>query len=507
VTACRLRVLVGVLAGVLAACSGTGASPLSSTLAASTLPATTASTSAPTSSTSLTASSTTVLSTIAPATTTTVAPRISGAVDLVAYQAASGGDWFGALLEDLPETDVPAEGVFEVLAAPVENRRDGEISPLLVSSYVFVQFGEIGSDDLEEHAATLRGLFIRSALLSFVDYAGDRVLDWDWFSAGIPMDVIGMIRKANELGLPVSLEINYSDFVPGPVGSGLDALVEADNIAGTISFLETLEAEGLRVDCVTFGDEIGDDAGFGRAKPTLDNSNLVARFVAYAVALKSRFPNLKIYAFDSYIAATRGEVADYFPLLREIREAEVREGVDLIDGFVFRESYVYMDAEGRVLDSQSILDDVESLAGSGPVLRYDVFGNRHPGADRGYLVTLADDTREIFGRDLDIGITEYLPTPRPTRTSTSSSTTPTSSAPTRNRDWTWCPPGCSPTGPTRRSATSTSRGTGGSTTPSTSSWLSISRVSSCRSKGPSPTRPCASRSMSPRTPMGTSSCS
>lgn len=402
-------VLIAVLTGVLAACSGTGPSPTSSTLAASTLPATTTPTVAPGSTTSLTAPPTTVAAPTAPATTTTVPPRISGAADLVAYQAASGGEWFSAPLEDLPETGVPAEAVFEVLAAPVLNRRGGEISPLLVSSYLFLQFGETGPDDLAEHAATLRGLFIRSALLSFVDYAGGRVLDWDWRSARIPLDVPGMIRKANSLGLPVFLEINYSRFVPGPLGSGVDALVEADNIAATVSFLEALEAEGLWLDGVTFGDEIGDDAGFGPAKPTLENSDLVARYVAYAVGLKSHFPDLKIYAFDSYIAATRGEVADYFPLLREIREAEVREGVDLIDGFVFRESYVYIDEDGQVLDSQSVLDDIESLAGSGSVLRYDVFGNRHPRADRGYLATVIDETREIFGRDLDIGLTEYLP--------------------------------------------------------------------------------------------------
>jgi hypothetical protein len=393
-----------VLAGMLAACSGTGASPSSSSAVTSTLPATTTSAVAPTSTTPPTSPSTT-----APSTTTAAAPRISAAVDLVSYLAARGAGWFGEPLEALPAMDQPAEGVFRVLATPVPNRRNGEISPLLVSSYVFLQFGEIGPDDLAEHAATLRGLFIRSAHVSFVDYAGDRVLDWDWVSARIPMDVPGMIRRANELGVPVFLEINYSDFVPGPVRSGLDALEEADNIAGTISFLDGLAAEGLHVDGVTFGDEIGDDAGFGSAQPTLESSDLVARYLAYAGALKGRFPELKIYAFDSYIAATRGEVAGYFPLLREIRKAEVREGVDLIDGFVFRESYVYADEDGMVLGSQSILDDVESLAGPEPVLRYDVFGNRHPGADRGYLVTLVGEMREIFGRDLDIGITEYLP--------------------------------------------------------------------------------------------------
>jgi len=304
---------------------------------------------------------------------------------------------------------VAEEGVFEVLSTPVPNRRDGRISPTLVSGYVFLQFGDVGPDDLEEHASTLRALFIRSALLSFVDYPGNRVLDWDWRSSAIPMDVEGMIRKANELDLPAFLQINYSDYVPGPLGSGVDALAAADNIAGTISHLEYLQAQGLRVGGVTFGDEIGDEAGFGAAKPTLQNSDLVAQYISYAAALKDAFPELKIYAFDSYIAATRGQVADYFPLLRRIREAEISEGLQLIDGFVFRESYGYMDENGQVLDSQSILDDIESLAGPAPVTRYDVFGNRHPNPDRGYLVTLVQQIGEIFGRSLDIGITEYLP--------------------------------------------------------------------------------------------------
>jgi hypothetical protein len=197
--------------------------------------------------------------------------------------------------------------------------------------------------------------------------------------------------------------------VPGPVGSGIDALQAADNVASTVLFLRSLQEEGLRVEGVTFGDEIGDEAGFGSAKPTLGNSDLIGRYLAYARALKDAFPELKIYAFDSYIAATRGRVADYFPLLGRIREAEISEGLELIDGFVFRESYVYMDEDGQVLDSQSILDDVESLAGLERVRRYDVFGNRHPEPDRGYLVTLIEQTREIFGRDLDIGISEYLP--------------------------------------------------------------------------------------------------
>jgi hypothetical protein len=392
------------LVQALAACTAAETSSSEPPTVSSTVLATTTSSSTvpPTSSPSSTS-----LPTTAP--TSTAVPRISRTVDLVAYRAANGLGWFSQPVEELPEATQSPEAVFEILATPMQNRREGKISPMLISSYVFLQFGEVSPQDLEDNAQTLRGLFIRSALMSFVDYAGNRVLDWDWRSSRIPMDVVGMIQKANELSIPVFLEINYSDYVPGSIGSGLDALQSADNIANTLSYLETLQAEGLRVDGVTFGDEIGDEAGFGSAKPTLGNSDLVARYVAYASAFKNRFPELKIYAFDSYIAATRGRVSDYFDLLRGIRDAELQEGIDLIDGFVFRESYVYMDENGRVLGSQSILDDVESLAGPEPVGRYDVFGNQHPRTDRGYLVTLIDETRAIFERDLDIGITEYLP--------------------------------------------------------------------------------------------------
>lgn len=397
--------LIPVLVGTLAACTGTGTPSSTGSTAASTVPATTASTTPPTSTSSIPPSSTTE----PPVATSTSAAVIGPAVDLVAYRAVHGPGWFSERLEDLPEAFLLPEGVFEVLAAPVPNRRSGAISPLLVSSYVFLQFGENSPADLAEHAATLRGLFIRSALLSFVDYPGDRVLDWDGLSSRIPMDVVGMIRQANELGIPVFLQINYSDFVPGPLGSGLEGLQTADNISNTLAFLDGLEAEGLQLAGVTFGDEIGDEAGFGRAKPTLQNSDLVGRYIAYATALKAGHPGLRIYAFDSYIAATRGKVFECFAPLQRIREAEIRVGVDLIDGFVFRESYVYMSEDGQVLGSQSILDDIESLAGPEPVLRYDVFGNRHSRADRGYLVTLTERTTEIFERDLDIGITEYLP--------------------------------------------------------------------------------------------------
>jgi hypothetical protein len=118
--------------------------------------------------------------------------------------------------------------------------------------------------------------------MSFVDYPNNRVLWWDRRSSDIPMDILGMIRVCNQRQIPVFLEINYSDYVPGPVGTGIESLQPADNIAGTISFIRTLEAQGLHIEGVTFGDEIKDDAGFGNLKPTVFSTDLVGRFIDYA---------------------------------------------------------------------------------------------------------------------------------------------------------------------------------------------------------------------------------
>jgi hypothetical protein len=126
-------------------------------------------------------------------------------------------------------------------------------------------------------------------------------------------------------------------------------------------------------------------------------------------ALKSEFPELKVYAFDSWIAAARGEVSDYWELFQRIRDAELDEGRNLLDGFVFRESYTYIDESGQLLDSQSILDDTESLYRNAPVYRYDARGIKSQHPDRDYLHQVLNKTREIFGRDVDIGLTEYLP--------------------------------------------------------------------------------------------------
>jgi hypothetical protein len=278
-----------------------------------------------------------------------------------------------------------------------------------VAGYVFLQWGDIPLASFERYAHTIKAFFIRSALMSFVDYPNNRVLWWDRKSGNIPMDVRGMIEVCNKRNLPVFLEINYSDYVPGSTGTGVESLSQSDNIAGTIAFLKELEAQGLHVDGITFGDEIDDEAGYGDRKPTHWNSDLIDRFVSYASAIKSEFPELKVYAFDSYISATRGEVSQYWDYFEEIRQAEIEHDMVLLDGFVFRESYNYMDENGQVLDSQQILDDTESLYRDAPVYRYDVMGIMHENPDRDYLHQIINKTNEIFGRNIDIGITEYLP--------------------------------------------------------------------------------------------------
>jgi hypothetical protein len=144
-------------------------------------------------------------------------------------------------------------------------------------------------------------------------------------------------------------------------------------------------------------------------KPTIQNSDLVGRYINYAARLRTEFPALKIYAFDSYISATRGQVSTYWPYLQRIRQAEIDQGKILLDGFIFRESYVYMNDQEQVLGSQLILDDTESLYRDAPLYRYDVTGITRENTDRDYLHQVIKKTYEIFGRHIDIGITEYLP--------------------------------------------------------------------------------------------------
>jgi hypothetical protein len=337
----------------------------------------------------------------------TVASAIRS-LDLVTYQAPRKGTWFSVPATGLPATTRRAEATFAIGSGALANRRNGRVSPTLVSSYVFLQFGDIPVAAFEAQVPTLRALFIRTARI-FVDYEHDRVISWDGTSVRIPMDVRGFVRVSNAHGLPVFLELNYSDWVPGPDGSGLDALVKADTVAGMIRYLDALAAEGLRVDGVTFGDEWDDPSDYGGRKPTRHNSDMASRFIRYATALKAHFPHLKIYAFDSYIGAARGQIDQYWEALRRIRQAEVTGKLRLLDGFTFRESYVYMDAKGRRQGSQRILDDTESLYRSAPVFRFDPQGRTYGDADRGYLPTLIATTRKIFGRSIDIGLTEYLP--------------------------------------------------------------------------------------------------
>ncbi len=332
------------------------------------------------------------------------------ALDLVAWHKAHGGRWAEEPLDAIPMAVLVPEATFVVQPIPVANRRGGAIASTLCAGYVFLQFGNVTPAMFARHADTVGALFIRSALMSFVDYGANRVLGWDRVSTEIPMDVRGMIGEANRRDIPVFLQLNYSDYVPGPVRTGVEALQKADNVGRTVSFLQALEADGLHVTGVTFGDEIGDESGYGAAKPTLGNDDLVARYLAYTRALKDAFPALQILAFDSYIAATRDQVGSYIPLLEAVRAAEVADGRALLDGFVFRESYVYMNDRGQVRSTQEILDDTESLYRSVPAYRYDVMGQvSSPWPDRDYLHLLLTETQRIFQRDLVIGLTEYLP--------------------------------------------------------------------------------------------------
>jgi hypothetical protein len=345
--------------------------------------------------------------TIAP--TPVPTPRFAGSADLVAYQSGRGGAWFSVPLAGLPAAAAQAAATYAIGSTPVANRADGQVSSSLVASYVFLQFDHITVADLEKNIGTMRALFIRSALMSFVDYRNGRVLGWDGRSISIPLDVRGFVRVCNQHDVPVFLEINYSDYVAGKVGTGVASLVKSDNVAGTVAYLDDLASQGLHVDGVTFGDEIGDDNGWGIRKPTLANSDLVARFIAYATALRSHFPDLAIYAFDSSIGAASGEIDQYWEPLSRIRAAEQQTGATLLDGFAFRESYVYMDAQGNLRPSQEILDDTESLYRRAPVYRYDTDGSAGSNPDLDYLHTLLAKTSQVFGRNIDIALTEYLP--------------------------------------------------------------------------------------------------
>jgi len=368
------------LAGTVACCGAVGATP-------SAAPSRTPLTPAPASSISIAP-----LPAPSPTASPWPSPRITATADLAAAQAAAKGAWSSLPLSALPPATASAVATYRVASTPLANRDGGRISPTLVASYAFLQYGDIRPPDVAKQAGTFRAFFIRSALMSFVDYADNRT-----------------IRACNSLGVPVYLEVNYSDYVPGRSGTGTGALARADNLARTIAYLAKLGSSGLHVEGITFGDEWGDDNGLGALKPTIDNSDLVGRFVTWATALRQRFPALRIYAFDSYIGAARGEIDQYWDAFDRIAAAERSSGLVLLDGFVYRESYVYMDASGRVESSQEILDDTESLAASAPVYRLDTRGESSSDANRDYLHTLLDRTRTVFGRRLDLMLTEYLP--------------------------------------------------------------------------------------------------
>ncbi len=348
-----------------------------------------------------------------PTNTPTIAAKFTRSIDVAAYASERDGQWFGGeFVQNFPDVSLQPSTTYIIPGSSVVNRRNGQISSTLASRYIFLQFGfdNLAPKFLLSAESTIHALFIRSALMSFVDYKGNRVLDWDGRSSTIPMDLKAVIKEVNDTGLyPIFLELNYSDYIPGNPGTDAESLQPADNIARTIEFLQVLEEEGLHIDGVTFGDEIGDQSNFGTKKPTMMNENIADRFIRYARAIKNAFPELKVYAFDSDVSAASGEMALYYDLFTQIHEAEVDSGLILLDGFIFRESYVYIDENGKLLDSQKILDDVESLYKPTKVYRYDSLGYSYKNPDKDYLHTLIEKTDEIFGRSLDIGLTEYLP--------------------------------------------------------------------------------------------------
>jgi len=153
---------------------------------------------------------------------------------------------------------------------------------------------------------------LRSANSRFVNYPDSTVFDWSQRASKISTDVIGIIRACNEKGIPVFVQINYSDFIPGPTSSGIESLQPSDNLAKIIAYINALKSESLRITGITFGDEIEDNQGYGNLQPTLYNDDLIARFIKYADNIKTEFPEVKIYAFDSYIMASRAQVSRYF---------------------------------------------------------------------------------------------------------------------------------------------------------------------------------------------------
>ena len=129
-----------------------------------------------------------------PTNTPTIAAKFTRSIDVAAYAAEHDGQWFGGeFIQSLPEAPLQPSTTYIIPGSTVSNRRDGQISLPLASRYVFLQT-DFGSETLQgdfintsESAGTIRGLFIRSALMSFVDYKDNRVLDWDGRSQNIPL--------------------------------------------------------------------------------------------------------------------------------------------------------------------------------------------------------------------------------------------------------------------------------------------------------------------------------
>ena len=125
---------------------------------------------------------------------------IASSVDIASFQAGRNGTWFSVDLSTLPETQISDYLYFSIKESVVDNRKNGQISPTLLSGYFFTQW-DISSSALEQYNHTIRALFLRSALMRFIDYPNNRVLGWNDKSINIPTDIRGIIRQCNEKNL------------------------------------------------------------------------------------------------------------------------------------------------------------------------------------------------------------------------------------------------------------------------------------------------------------------
>ena len=133
---------------------------------------------------------------------------VKSSIDLASLQADRNGVWFSQILSSLPQKVLQPRENFQVMTTPIDNRKNGQISSQLLAGYFFLQW-DISRSFFEQYAHTIQAVFIKSALLSFVDYPNNKVLDWWRHSSYISTDVMEVIRSCKERLIPVYLFLNY----------------------------------------------------------------------------------------------------------------------------------------------------------------------------------------------------------------------------------------------------------------------------------------------------------